>query len=87
MKMNNGPAGFLLRQTVSNLQNLPPEAVGQVSDFVEFLQTKCLPILTVGSPESLLAGWGKWQFTPAERTELDADIRATRERGNDRLFA
>ncbi len=73
---------LLIGQTVSKLRILPPEAVRQVADYVEFLQTKYRSVSPVGSPESLLACWGKWQFTPDERAALDACIQSTREPGH-----
>ena len=83
----NTPSEHLIGQTISKLRILPPEAVRQVADYVEFLHTRYRAVSPVGSPKSLLACWGKWQFTPDERAELDAYIQATREMDNDRLSA
>lgn len=83
----NTSSELLIGQTISNLRILPPEAVRQVADYVEFLQTKYRSVSPIGSSESLLACWGKWQFTPDERAELDAYIQTTREMDDDRLSA
>ncbi|MEA3308885.1 MAG: DUF2281 domain-containing protein [Chloroflexota bacterium] len=53
MKTNYGPNEFLIERTVSNLQILPPKAVRQVVDFVEFLQTKYQHVPTADSPKPL----------------------------------
>ena len=77
----NRSSELLIGQTISKLHVLPPGLVCQVADYVEFLQTKYRPVSPVGSPESLLVCWGKWQFTSEERAELDAYIQTSRELG------
>ncbi len=68
----------LIGVVISGLQLLPPEAIRQVMDFVEFLRTRYVAPSSTNGVEAMLACWGTWHFALNERKELDAYLQATR---------
>ncbi len=78
----------LIEQITTGLEGLPEPIVRMVLDFTEYLRARYrLPPHPVGSPEAMLACWGKWQFEAEERAALDAYIQTVREMPDDRLSA
>ncbi len=78
----------LIEQITTELEGLPEPIVRMVLDFTAYLRARHrLPLHPVGSPEAMLACWGKWQTEPEERAALDAYIQTMREMPDDRLPA
>lgn len=78
----------LIEQITTGLEGLPEPIVRMVLDFTEYLRARYrLPLHPAGSPEAMLACWGKWQTEPEERAALDAYIQTVREMPDDGLSA
>jgi len=84
----NNTGQTLLKRVISQLHLLPRDALQEVLGFIGDLQIKYRAAdPPPGAPQALLSCWGKWQFDPEERLELDAYIQTTRELTDDRFSA
>lgn len=69
----------LLKKLTDRLEELPEEKLGEVLDFVDFLQTRLETKPERGTPEALLAHAGSWNFEPGELDRLLNNIQDLRD--------
>ena len=71
--------GILIRQMISEVQDLPDQMLREVLDFMRTLKQKEKGSISRGSPEAILHHAGAWTFEPGELDSLLTDIATERE--------